>query len=225
MMGQEEEGQLLLRRVLLLQACIRGYLVRKRFRSIPEEYERIVKEVEGNLEELRWNKSPLPRPVFLPKKSIKRKELNDHGAGSSRSEPQEKEQTLCQRRLLPERECDDTVQLLSRLSADVVAGAGADDPGENLEHLGDKRSEDACNVPGGNEEGNVSSEWGSTILEMESPALSQELHFSKVQGIPQTVPDLQRYRKDLAMELLWLQQAIVSRKNYLILKQKLGSPR
>ncbi|XP_043361887.1 IQ domain-containing protein C isoform X3 [Dermochelys coriacea] len=60
---------------------------------------------------------------------------------------------------------------------------------------------------------------------LKPPAQLQELPFKSIkQELPQTLPDLQCYRNHLAMELLWLQQAIVSRKNYLILKQRLGTP-
>lgn len=108
---------------------------------------------------------------------IKRQELNGQGAGSRRSKSQEKEQTLCQEMLTPEREGDNKVQLPSQLSADVVAGVGAGEAGQNLQQLRDKLSEDACKVPGEGEEGkafsSVSSEWSSSILEMESPTLSQ----------------------------------------------------
>lgn len=41
-----------------------------------------------------------------------------------------------------------------------------------------------------------------------------ELSFGSMEKeLPETLPELQRYRKHLAMEMLWLQQAIASRKN------------
>ncbi|XP_069051514.1 IQ domain-containing protein C isoform X2 [Lepisosteus oculatus] len=42
--------------------------------------------------------------------------------------------------------------------------------------------------------------------------------------MPTTREGLRLRRNDLAMELLWLQQAIASRKKYLVLKQRLGTP-
>lgn len=42
---------------------------------------------------------------------------------------------------------------------------------------------------------------------------SPESHFPKAPEVPRGMPGLQNYRKHLAMELLWLQQAIASRKN------------
>lgn len=43
-------------------------------------------------------------------------------------------------------------------------------------------------------------------------------------GLPRSQTELQYHHNHLAMELLWLQQAINSRKEYLILKQTLTSP-
>ncbi|XP_070534134.1 uncharacterized protein [Ptychodera flava] len=40
---------------------------------------------------------------------------------------------------------------------------------------------------------------------------------------PESVDDLQKMRSNVAMELLWVQQAISSRKNYLRLKKKIGN--
>lgn len=48
------------------QACVRGYLLRKRFRSLRVEYEEVVREIEGDLSQLRWRGQLLPRPVFVP---------------------------------------------------------------------------------------------------------------------------------------------------------------
>ncbi|XP_042294843.1 IQ domain-containing protein C [Sceloporus undulatus] len=226
-MGQEEgpglQLQLFLRRVAVLQACIRGFLVRKRFRRLKGEFEDIVKEIEGSLDRLQWENSSLPKPVFLPKsvqKSIKTKEWSSREADRSKS--REHEQNLhCEEELLPEKERD------CKLPKQMVAVAEEEDMKQNPEYLERKPCGNDCSMPAEDEEekeaSNVSSEWSSTILGMGSPRLSQELRFQKGQEIPQTLPELQQYQKNLAMELLWLQQAIVSRKNYLILKQRLGS--
>lgn len=48
------------------QACVRGYLLRKRFRSLREEYEEVVREIEGDLSRLEWRGRFLPRPLFVP---------------------------------------------------------------------------------------------------------------------------------------------------------------
>ncbi|XP_062996512.1 IQ domain-containing protein C [Elgaria multicarinata webbii] len=221
--AREQRLMLLRSRVMVLQAFVRGHLVRKRFQSLKGEYESIVKEVEGNLDCLQWNRHSLPRPVFIPKsvqKLLKFKELKDQEAGSNKTMTQER---FCQEELLSEEECREML-LPSRLPAELVAEGEAGDMRQKVEHLMDHPSGNPCSLPVQREDpSNVSSEWSSTILDTESARLSQELPFRKVQEMPQTVSDLQHYRKHLAMELLWLQQAIVSRKNYLILKQRFGS--
>lgn len=49
------------------QACVRGWLLRRRFRSLQQEYEEVVREIEGDLSELQWTGRYLLRPVFVPK--------------------------------------------------------------------------------------------------------------------------------------------------------------
>ncbi|XP_034973549.1 IQ domain-containing protein C isoform X1 [Zootoca vivipara] len=229
--SEEEQQELTLRRrrrvVVTLQAHVRGYLVRKRFQSLKGEYESIVKEIEGDLDWLKWNRHSMPVPAFLPKsvqKPIKARELSVQEPGASKNKLHEKEAALCcQEELLSKKDPDCKMQLPSSLPPEVVAETEVEE-----ECLVSRSPGNACSLPGESEEGkqhnSMSSEWSSMILNMESPKLSHELHFQKVPEMPQAVPDLQRYRKHLAMELLWLQQAIASRKNYLILKQKLGSP-
>nr|XP_028594865.1 IQ domain-containing protein C isoform X2 [Podarcis muralis] len=229
--SEEEQQELVLRRrrrkvLVTLQAHVRGYLVRKRFQSLKGEYESIVKEIEGDLDWLKWNRHSMPVPVFLPKsvqKPIKARELSVQEPGANKNKLHEKEAELCCQELISEKDPDCKMQLPSSLPGEVVAVTEAEE-----ECLVGRPPGNACSLPGDSEEGqhhnSMSSEWSSMILDMESPRLSQELHFQKVPEMPQAVPDLQHYRKHLAMELLWLQQAIASRKNYLILKQKLGSP-
>uniref|UniRef100_A0A286XR89 IQ motif containing C n=2 Tax=Cavia porcellus TaxID=10141 RepID=A0A286XR89_CAVPO len=61
------ESELLLRKVTTLQACVRGFLVRRRFQRLRAEYESIVQEIEGALGTLQWSAGWIPRPQFLPK--------------------------------------------------------------------------------------------------------------------------------------------------------------
>ncbi|CAI5781831.1 domain-containing C [Podarcis lilfordi] len=218
--SEEEQQELVLRR--RRKAHVRGYLVRKRFQSLKGEYDSIVKEIEGDLDWLKWDNHYMPVPVFLPKsvqKPIKAKELSVQEPGANKNKLHEKETAFCRQEELLSKK---TLYCKMQSPAEVVAETEAE------EHLVGRPPGNACSLPGESEEGmyhsSVSSEWSSMILDMESPRLSQELHFQTVPEMPQAVPDLQRYRKHLAMELLWLQQAIASRKNYLILKQKLGSP-
>ncbi|XP_007432014.1 IQ domain-containing protein C [Python bivittatus] len=228
-MPEGVDGRRLLAAVVQLQAHVRGYLLRKRLQNIRSNYESIVKEIEGNLDWLQWTSHSLPRPVFLSKlhsaqKSMKAKKFNREELEAD--EPQ-KQDTQHSQEVLPSKQtCDFEMQFPSRLPAEVTAEPEVGEAGESLEQLA--RPGNVCSRSGESEEcrepSSVSSDWSSTILGMESPRSSQEPHFPKAPEMPRVMPDLQNYRKHLAMELLWLQQAIVSRKNYLILKQRLGNP-
>ncbi|XP_009944813.1 PREDICTED: IQ domain-containing protein C [Leptosomus discolor] len=92
----------------------------------------------------------------------------------------------------------------------------------------DKRAEEGRSAPAESEDGqnvsNVSSGWDSAVLEAESLEDCLEIPLEDLKKLPRTRSGLQSYRNHLIMELLWLQQAIASRKNYLMLKQKLGAP-
>ncbi|XP_067389986.1 IQ domain-containing protein C isoform X2 [Emydura macquarii macquarii] len=227
------EQQRLVRGVTRLQACVRGYLVRKRFQSLQEEYENTVKEIEGDLGQLQWKGHFIPTPVFLQKQT-KVKQLSDQETVSKDQNNIDKwQQKLCPLDTSePEKDCDCrsymkyTVQLQGE---EVVSRGEGSRVNQNPECDADQSTGQDCSLPGENREwknySNVSSVWSSTLLETGSTAASQELPFKGIkQELPQTLPDLQSYRNHLAMELLWLQQAIVSRKNYLILKQRLGTP-
>ncbi|XP_040830054.1 IQ domain-containing protein C isoform X2 [Ochotona curzoniae] len=133
------EREVLLRKVSLLQACVRGFLVRRQFQRLRAEYETIVGEIEGDLGPLQWTEGRMPRPKFLPQAEPSRKPKG--------------------------RQTRDT--------------------------LWEETPEATC--PG-------------------TPHGSPEFQ------------ELQCHRSHLAMELLWIQQAINSRKEYLILKQTLSSP-
>uniref|UniRef100_A0A4W4HJ11 IQ motif containing C n=1 Tax=Electrophorus electricus TaxID=8005 RepID=A0A4W4HJ11_ELEEL len=59
--------------------------------------------------------------------------------------------------------------------------------------------------------------WSCMALEMSCNSIQQK----GVQDVARTPEALKRHRNTLAMELLWIQQAIVSRKKYLSLRQKI----
>ncbi|XP_041316843.1 IQ domain-containing protein C isoform X1 [Pyrgilauda ruficollis] len=61
--GAEGERRLL-RSVTRLQACARGFLLRRRLRSVRAEFEAVVLEIEGDLRQLRWSGRVLQRPRF-----------------------------------------------------------------------------------------------------------------------------------------------------------------
>uniref|UniRef100_A0A8C3SZV9 IQ domain-containing protein C n=2 Tax=Chelydra serpentina TaxID=8475 RepID=A0A8C3SZV9_CHESE len=222
------------RLVTRLQAYVRGYLVRKRFQSLQEDYENTVKEIEGDLGQLQWKGRFIPTPVFPQKKQMKVKQLIDQESGSKDQNNTDKgPQKLCSLETLePEKDCDcrSYMKPTARLQGEEMVSRGESNRvKQNPECDADKSTGQDCSLSRENTEwknySNASSVWSSTVPETESTVVSQELPFKSIkQELPQTLPDLQCHRNHLAMELLWLQQAIVSRKKYLILKQRLGTP-
>ncbi|XP_074832765.1 IQ domain-containing protein C isoform X1 [Carettochelys insculpta] len=238
-MAPEEER--LVRVVTRLQACVRGYLVRKRFQNLQEEYENTVEEIEGDLSQLQWKGGFIPIPVFSQKigsiqfkKQMKAKQLTDQEPGSKDDDNIDKGlQNLCPPESVePEKDCNSRSYMkpTTQLQGEEILWRGeGSSVKQRLECGADKFTGQDCSLLRENTAGknysNASSVWSSTVLETGSTAASQELPFKNTQQeLPQTLPDLQCYRNHLAMELLWLQQAIVSRKKYLILKQRLGTP-
>ncbi|XP_048206719.1 IQ domain-containing protein C [Perognathus longimembris pacificus] len=193
------DRELLLRRVSVLQACIRGFLVRRQFQSLRAEYETVVQEIEGDLGTLQWTEGWIPRPRFLP-------EAKSHHSWKARERVQNLEHELC-------KESEKRVFWEKMLKK----------PGEN--------SADPQSLPCRND-----SPWLLAEQRKKTRKPSQEktrdISVSRLEnpeaigpGLPQyELQELQYHQSHLAMELLWLQQAINSRKEYLILKQTLSSP-
>lgn len=181
----------------MLQACVRGFLVRRQFQSLRAEYEAIVREIEGDLGMLQWTEGWIPRPRFLPEKpkshrTWKAKERVPNSEQKLRSHLQCKE---------PQREALWEEMMLKK-------------SGESLTNSGSLPYTDDSHWLQ-NEQRKPSQEKARDRSRMENP------------GLPHShteLQELQYHRSHLAMELLWLQQAINSRKEYLILRQTLRSP-
>ncbi|XP_036603117.1 IQ domain-containing protein C [Trichosurus vulpecula] len=177
------ELQELVRRVTLLQACVRGRQTRRRMQSLRAEYEEVVREVEGDLSgQLRWVGRWLPRPVFSP-------ETRRRTYG-----PREGEGSPGPRREPP-----------IRLR------------GEEPESDGGWK--EPCPVKGP-EQGAGPRSQQDLMMEAGDKALRRDPEAQEF-TLPSQPAQLQRLRRHLAMEMLWLQQAIVSRKKYLLLRQTL----
>ncbi|XP_007492940.1 IQ domain-containing protein C [Monodelphis domestica] len=177
------ELQELVRRVTLLQACVRGRQVRRRLQSLRAEYEEVVRQVEGDDlgGQLRWVGRWLPRPVFSP--DTRRRTFAPRAGGDSS--------------LGPVREPPSRLQ---------------DEEPER-----DQGWKEQPKVKSGQEEGPGPQLEGGDRMLTRNPG-SQEL------TLPSQPAQLQRLQRHLAMEMLWLQQAIVSRKKYLLLRQTLDLP-
>ncbi|XP_075029341.1 IQ domain-containing protein C isoform X2 [Calonectris borealis] len=172
----EAEGwRRLLRAVTRLQACVRGYLVRKRFGSLRAEYEEVVREIEGDLSQLEWRGRFLPRPVFVPEKPTQGKRSGPREAVPSDEASTEKPQEELDASE-PERDwgCSSvkpTAQLQSEKELSSAGEGNVVSP-PNLGADADKCTEKGCSAPAESEDwqndGSASSVWDSANLEAES---------------------------------------------------------
>lgn len=197
------ESELLLRKVTTLQACVRGFLVRRRFQRLRAEYESIVQEIEGALGTLQWSAGWIPRPQFLPKgfhSSVISQKTKTHCSWKARKKVPSPQQELQ----------NHWEEMAPKKSGTTSAKPGSlcrdDSSWLQVEHSSKTRN------PSQEETRDASR---TDNPEPVSPGLSHS---------HQEFKELQYRRSHLAMELLWLQQAINSRKEYLILKQTLTSP-
>ncbi|KFQ02686.1 hypothetical protein N329_04873, partial [Haliaeetus albicilla] len=109
-----------------------------------------------------------------------------------------------------------TAQLESQKELSSTGEGDAANP-PNPRADADKCTEKECAAPAESEDwqndSNVSSVWDSAVLEAESFESCLEIPLEDIKDLPRTRSGLQSYRNHLIMELVWLQQAIVSRKN------------
>uniref|UniRef100_A0A1D5QYA6 IQ motif containing C n=1 Tax=Macaca mulatta TaxID=9544 RepID=A0A1D5QYA6_MACMU len=185
-----------------LKACVRGFLVRRQFQSLRAEYEAIVREVEGDLGTLQWTEGRIPRPRFVPEKA---KSHQTWKAGDRVANP---EQGLWKHFPCKESEGEATwEEIVLKKSGESSANQGSvcRDHSSWLQMEQNRKP---------------SQEETRDMTRMENPeATDPRLPHSQPQ-----LQELQYHCSHLAMELLWLQQAINSRKEYLILKQTLRFP-
>uniref|UniRef100_A0A8C4SQF7 IQ domain-containing protein C n=1 Tax=Erpetoichthys calabaricus TaxID=27687 RepID=A0A8C4SQF7_ERPCA len=237
-------------KIILLQAQIRGFLVRRKFSSVYEEYEQIVREIEGDQSRLEWCGFTLLRPVFVSKKCEKSKshkpEVKVSAVGiqncddyeqqqqqQQQQQQEEDEEEAEEEQMMPERE-DNIHRLPTQLASEHLeeerqgpdtgsSDAGALKSSSESPRLSDLTSsmEDARVSQSFTD---VTSLWDSNESKMSSSAIHKDsLCRSLNSSIPNSLEGLQHYKTNLAMELIWLQQAIVSRKKYLMLKKGLGN--
>ncbi|XP_045332463.1 IQ domain-containing protein C [Leopardus geoffroyi] len=200
------ERERLLRGVSVLQACVRGFLVRRHIQRLRDEYEAVVREIEGDLGTLQWTEGWIPRPQFLPEKAKSHRTCKPQERAPN-PEQQWRGRFSCKE---PEREAVFGEMMLKQ-SGQSSANSGSlpcrgDSPPPQDEHSRKAR--------------NPSQEETRAMSGKENPeAVGPGLPHSQTK-----LQELQYHHSHLAMELLWLQQAINSRKEYLILKQTLTSP-
>ncbi|XP_071433071.1 coiled-coil domain-containing protein 28B isoform X2 [Pithys albifrons albifrons] len=220
----EAEGRRrLLRALTRLQACARGFLVRRRLRSARRDFEAAVLQIEGSLRELRWTGRLLPRPRFEPDPRGRAQSPEEpldpqEGTGSARIGPPEPPEEPD----LPERSggCSEGPPVQGR-AAPTPPGQGDPLSPPKVGAEGAQGTGRGCRSEEGDSDSSTSSGWDDPDTGTETPGAHPEI---PLRDLPQTRSGLESYRNHLLMELMWLQQAIASRKNFLMLKRKLGIP-
>ncbi|KAM3657581.1 IQ domain-containing protein C [Ammospiza maritima maritima] len=213
--AETEERRRLLRSVTRLQACARGFLLRRRLRSVRAEFEAAVLEIEGDLRQLRWSGRVLQRPRFGAEDAPGPAPAGFGAPGAARPAQHSPGKPL---------DPGDAAENKKRKKWDKLNPGGAERGGnippstpnpknpkttQNPPDLG-------CGAAESPEEEEGALEWDSDSSELgASTGIPEEL-----QGLPRW--ELQALRTRLLLELLWVQQAIASRKQFLLLKQKLG---
>ncbi|XP_075874045.1 IQ domain-containing protein C isoform X2 [Nelusetta ayraudi] len=199
------------------QARARGSLVRKEVRRARDDFEDIVKEIDGGLTHLRWRETVIPLPhfsdvdgPFAPSSSSTFKAsdpVQDVGGDTSEGQQRDPLRTDADR---------DEPQPKSQASPLRDCATGCKDAGDaqGLKEK-DRRMLDSA--------GDSTAVWSSLELDMNfGPAAKGCRQFCSAQAVPRTSEALRLHRNTLTMELLWLQQAIDSRKKYLSLKNRLS---
>ncbi|AWP16397.1 putative IQ domain-containing protein C [Scophthalmus maximus] len=215
------------------QARARGYSVRKEVGRAREDFTDIVQEIDGGLAHLQWRDTVIPIPHFTDTGGLFLRPSSDASRPLDpgldvRTSPQSPAAALSQERggdralLLQKSEAqrdDSGTKGQARLSTDRLPSSHAGGGGVGL----GQRDQ------GGDKEGRATGSSGDSTSLWSS--LEQDENFSRshrgprqyclAQEVPRTPEALHLHRNTLTMELVWLQQAIDSRKKYLSLKDRL----
>ncbi|XP_052006968.1 IQ domain-containing protein C [Xyrauchen texanus] len=192
------------------QAYCRGNLMRKDLSSVRTQFEDIVREIDGNLDHLHWRGNIIPKPHFTDTKSLLRNygcsriQCNDHlddSANELKVDYEASDKSVLRSEVLvPER--DEAPKTASAEASTILDGDV-----EQSENLTDD---------------------STTLCSAVNPDVSHSSLLQKGARVHSVFKDgahtsdsLRQQRSALAMELLWIQQAISSRKKYLTLKQRM----
>ncbi|KAM7403197.1 hypothetical protein PAMA_003901 [Pampus argenteus] len=206
------------------QAYARGHLVRKEVRRAREDFEDIVKEIDGGLAHLKWRDTVISIPhftdtdgAFLPPGSSRGSDPEvDVSVGSQSpaaaplSEEREEDHHLLPQKIEAERD-DSQTRSPTFISRDCFPSS-PDREGQKVNAVSVMEST-----------GDSTSIWSSSELDLNhSHSHKGPRRYCLAHEVPRTPEALRLHRNTLTMELLWLQQAVDSRKKYLSLKDSLS---
>ncbi|KAL7380532.1 hypothetical protein ABVT39_019362 [Epinephelus coioides] len=212
------------------QASARGYLVRNEIRRAREDFEDIVTEIDGGLTHVEWRQGviPIPRFIdiegpFLRLSSSASKPPNPRlDVSASHHSPSSPSSSAP----LSEKRGDHPV-LLERTEAerDDSQTKGQASLSQYCFHSSSVRGDGEGQRESTMEEkdGDSTTVWSSLELDVSyGHSHKGPQQYGLAQEVPCTPEALRLHRNTLTMELVWLQQAIESRKKYLSLKDRLS---
>ncbi|XP_061897501.1 IQ domain-containing protein C isoform X1 [Entelurus aequoreus] len=195
----------------LFQACIRGYLVREELRRARTLFEDVVKEIDGSLAHLEWRDTIISAPHFTDTDGPLHRTSKTEGPDVSASlQNPEGADAGMHCALLQNLEEEKDAQGSDKQTRECLESSPAPEAGQNV--IRDKvlkSTQDSTSIR------------RSMSLESHPPHKGR-LRYRSAKEVPPNPEALRFHRDALTMELLWLQQAIDSRKKYLSLKDKLS---
>ncbi|KAM9340756.1 IQ domain-containing protein C [Symphorus nematophorus] len=209
------------------QAYARGYLVRNEVRRAQKDFEDIVTEIDGGLTHLKWRETVIPFPHFTDTDDLL---LQPSHTASQSSHPGLDVYASPQSpSTAPSSEERDRSALLEKIEAERDdSQTKREDDCSNTDARTDREGQKESTVEdkdGGLMEstGDSTTIWSSLELDMNYGHPNKgSRQYCLAQEVPCTPEALRLHRNTLTMELLWLQQAIDSRKKYLSLKDRLS---
>ncbi|XP_056152471.1 IQ domain-containing protein C [Lampris incognitus] len=222
--------------MIKFQAHARGYLMREEVSRARKDFEDIVKEIDGDLTHLQWRETIVALPYFTDTdgaffgpsvNSSARKTLKPAVDISVCQPPAPlSEEGLFDSCLPPvnlkaERDCSHRQGQAFFSGVCYRSSPASEEEGGQRDSCWGSQMEDGGLVMESTED--TTTVWNSLGLDL-SPTHAQggPQHHCLARGVPCTREALRLHRNTLAMELLWLQQAIASRKKYLSLKERLS---
>ncbi|XP_032356615.1 IQ domain-containing protein C [Etheostoma spectabile] len=208
------------------QASARGYLVRNEVRGAREDFEDIVKEIDGGLAHVEWRETVIPIPHFSYTDGPFLR------ASSSASKGSNPGLDVCASPLRPSSASVSEERGGHRVLLEKIEAERDDSQSKGQASIsnyyfhssnvrGDEEGQKESTV--GENDGDSTTVWSSLELDMNyGHSHKGPQQYCLAQEVPCTPLALRLHRNTLTMELVWLQQAIGSRKKYLSLKESLS---
>ncbi|XP_056326257.1 IQ domain-containing protein C [Danio aesculapii] len=195
------------------QAQYRGCVMRRGLSLVRAQFEDIVQEIDGGLDHLQWRGNIIPRPHFTDTESLLLRYERSRFQCHDRLDHSEREQN--EEKFLPQSD----IHVPEKDKAPEAADRETSHVDDVEDKIGDimviQNLTDDCATLCSDLNSDVRL---SSLFQTAGPGLH-----SLLKDTTHTPESLKQQRSTLAMELLWIQQAISSRKKYLTLKQRMDA--